>query len=606
MNNDNLIREVEKRFNAKCYRTNNTWFRDCVEYYLSEHHNATVAEVLEFVIAQWQLSDFREISTEKPCLPANLANEKSTTLQGRFVLQMEKVYDISESKYKQIQKIRSISDDNIKVTEAEHTQANWEPKKKRMLYFLLTDGSQDVVAIEYKPIRFLNDSLLPGYKLLIKGPVACRRGVIMLDETNVDEIGGEVADLLVPNAPENILARALNLPENPDPYKDHEEATTRAVEHTALLNDDFDIDIDDIAIIEADECRVENHALPPADPQQNKHGPGSMRFEKPPVLQSAPVSRTESDLLFDEIDDVIFDEDANFSLDPIPQKYGSSVTASSSNFSTKQSKEVDSDLTAKPKKIEATSRNELVPTTNKNLAQVKPSSTIDTKTDDCPTKRLSGLKINIENQSISTSSTGQFDSIDTLPMKPTETTANKRTSSVLSPPMVDTPAEKMRCPQTTKNSGNNKKITDWITQGVESSTQSQSTANNTANSIASVLATKVMDNDVVHKIIKGKVTKRGSLSKNGLFWQWNATITDSTGSIDTTFSSEVLESMLGFSVEEFSKKRKLRKTDPNIEAYLRQRFRSAEQQLLQLDDFMEIELKPNQKPKVIKIRGPND
>lgn len=71
---------------------------------------------------------------------------------------MEKVYDISESKFKQIQQIRNVSNENVEATEAEKTQANWEPKKKRMLYFYLTDGTQNVVAIEYKPIRFLNVS----------------------------------------------------------------------------------------------------------------------------------------------------------------------------------------------------------------------------------------------------------------------------------------------------------------------------------------------------------------------------------------------------------------------------------------------------------------
>ena len=149
---------------------------------------------------------------------------------------MDKIYDISESKYKQLEKIRNVSNVNIQVTEAEETPG-WEPKKKRMLQLFLTDGAQDVIAIEYKPIRHLSvrteqkkfrvgkirsleqdnenfynklqDSILPGYKLMIKGPVACRRGVILLEESNVAEIGGEVETFLVPNAVENVLARAL-------------------------------------------------------------------------------------------------------------------------------------------------------------------------------------------------------------------------------------------------------------------------------------------------------------------------------------------------------------------------------------------------------------
>lgn len=51
--------------------------------------------------------------------------------------------------------------------------------------------------------------LLPGYKLMIIGPIICRRGVLLLEEGKLKGIGGEVDNLLISNALENILARAL-------------------------------------------------------------------------------------------------------------------------------------------------------------------------------------------------------------------------------------------------------------------------------------------------------------------------------------------------------------------------------------------------------------
>ena len=51
--------------------------------------------------------------------------------------------------------------------------------------------------------------MYPGYKLLIKGPVICRKGVILLEESNIVEVGGEVESLLIVNAVENVFARAL-------------------------------------------------------------------------------------------------------------------------------------------------------------------------------------------------------------------------------------------------------------------------------------------------------------------------------------------------------------------------------------------------------------
>lgn len=70
---------------------------------------------------------------------------------------MNSFHDISTPKFKQLEKIRNISTDNIEVTEAEHVQTQaWEPTAKRMYQLSLTDGCQNVLAIENKPIKILN------------------------------------------------------------------------------------------------------------------------------------------------------------------------------------------------------------------------------------------------------------------------------------------------------------------------------------------------------------------------------------------------------------------------------------------------------------------
>ncbi|XP_003426939.1 calponin homology domain-containing protein DDB_G0272472 [Nasonia vitripennis] len=244
---EQLIRRVKNSLNAQFYSMNDSWLSDCIEYYLEDHKNPTHEEIITFVINQWLLCDLREINNEKGCLPRDLSNKKCTTLSGKYILQMDKLYDISQSKYKQLEKIRNVSSENVEATENENKQddkmQNWEPKSKRMLQLFLTDGIQDILAIEYKPIRFLKDSLFPGFKLLIKGPVICRRGVILLEETNISEVGGEVDSLLIVNAVENVFARALNLEENPDPYNDDNKQTqsTQSTQRTTQMEDEFDI-----------------------------------------------------------------------------------------------------------------------------------------------------------------------------------------------------------------------------------------------------------------------------------------------------------------------------------------------------------------------------
>ena len=44
---------------------------------------------------------------------------------------------------------------------------------------------------------------------MLTGPLKCRRGIIMLKNTNISGLGGEIEDLLVSNSIENVFARFL-------------------------------------------------------------------------------------------------------------------------------------------------------------------------------------------------------------------------------------------------------------------------------------------------------------------------------------------------------------------------------------------------------------
>lgn len=64
------------------------------------------------------------------------------------------MYDIATSKYKQLCEIRKVNSENLEVTEKEKSEkTEWEPKGRRMMQLCLTDGVQDVTAIEYKPLK---------------------------------------------------------------------------------------------------------------------------------------------------------------------------------------------------------------------------------------------------------------------------------------------------------------------------------------------------------------------------------------------------------------------------------------------------------------------
>ncbi|KAJ8960422.1 hypothetical protein NQ318_013704 [Aromia moschata] len=182
------------------------WLQSCVNWCKEEilPSNYTVKDLQRQVYEQWLLLDLRDI--ELASLPLDLSNKVQYTLVGNYALQVMKVVDISKPKHWQLQRIRNGISQN---TDEE------KESSKRVLQLTLTDGVQEVEAMEYKTISCLNINLSPGLKILLSGPVTIRRGRIMLQPHNIKVLGGEVEDLIVPNAAENVLAQILKLPLNP-------------------------------------------------------------------------------------------------------------------------------------------------------------------------------------------------------------------------------------------------------------------------------------------------------------------------------------------------------------------------------------------------------
>ncbi|ESN98608.1 hypothetical protein HELRODRAFT_162040 [Helobdella robusta] len=101
--------------------------------------------------------------------------------------------------YAQIQKLSGTENENVLVSGAtQQTQENnntHNSKQSRMLLLGLTDGQQDIQAIEYRHINSFNDTnnnISCGSKILVHGEVLCRMGVLFLRSENVTALGGEV------------------------------------------------------------------------------------------------------------------------------------------------------------------------------------------------------------------------------------------------------------------------------------------------------------------------------------------------------------------------------------------------------------------------------
>lgn len=215
------ITNVKTFFASIQVHLSDIWLESCVnwckEETLGPHY--TIKELQTKVYEQWLLLDLRDI--EVAVLPPGLSTKQKFTLSGNFCLQMMEIVDISKPKLWQLQKIRN-SNALTRGTQQESDVGTG----KRVLQMTLTDGVQDIEAMEYKPISCLSLNLPPGTKIRIMGPVTIRRSRLMLEPHNVKVLGGEVDQLLICNAAENVLAKYLDLPQN---------STPNAIEEKALM-----------------------------------------------------------------------------------------------------------------------------------------------------------------------------------------------------------------------------------------------------------------------------------------------------------------------------------------------------------------------------------
>ncbi|XP_059057904.1 recQ-mediated genome instability protein 1-like [Achroia grisella] len=219
-----LVNSVRDYLSSLFMFVDNEWLTGCVEF-LSEN-NYNELEILHSAKEQWLLNDLKDICPGS--LPANLRNIKKTQLNGKYALQINYVVDIGTPAYQQYLKLQKVNMENIEAT------TNKEDKipSNRMIKLYLTDGVQDISAIEYKPMRNLTCDITPGCKIYVKGPVECRRGVLLLSECNVEVLGGEVDSMAITNSAAVVIANKLGLPMTDDTA--HNTRNSTQLHHTEM------------------------------------------------------------------------------------------------------------------------------------------------------------------------------------------------------------------------------------------------------------------------------------------------------------------------------------------------------------------------------------
>ncbi|XP_014601612.1 PREDICTED: recQ-mediated genome instability protein 1-like isoform X2 [Polistes canadensis] len=530
----------------------------------------------------------------------------------------------------------------------------WEPKPKRMLQLHLTDGLQDVIGIEYKTITSLQDTLIPGYKIMIIGPVICRRGVILLEERKFREIGGEVESLSISNALENVLARALDCPENPDPYndKDRQENNNRPLPApNNFFEDDFEVNLEEVTQIEQrmemDNIQSTNNTSNSVNTQNNLSNrldimQPTFVHPKNPVNDYNIHQSNNINEAFDMDDELLgmLEEDQFIA--------STSCTSTSSTFKNTGSTDRGKNL-VKPFRVLPKEDNDyniednivVVEDTDNKIESfikkenIKQQRDIDFPEDDFNFDDLDTLEIMEKKATIpkpeesdvkrnflpsklflkNTDSVKGKNSCETFKFKTSSSNTSKESSSMqvdrqkeigvkrpatLISPSVIGSSKKSCIKETSSQEKGVRKISDFL----KNKNFQEDIPVKICDFICDIIEETVKE--IAFKTVRGQFITFGKLSRKNLCWQLEGTISDKTAALDVAVASEIIERFLGFSVKEFSQKKKLAKVNCDIEHELRMACRNAEQKLKELDALLELELNPNQKAKVVNIKPLTD
>jgi len=193
---------VKAHFERHRLHASQDWMRACIEWCIAETPNLNKIRLVESVRSQWLDTDIRTegVQSGPQLLKSDLDAKAltSTPIDDTLVLQVLKAVDISKPAYAQLETLEKTTENlaNLEVN-SERTQVkSWAPPPTaRTLKMTLTDGFRTVDALEFQPCPDLPDPVPCGLKLALKGPIAVRRGLLLLRPGNLKVLGGLVEDL---------------------------------------------------------------------------------------------------------------------------------------------------------------------------------------------------------------------------------------------------------------------------------------------------------------------------------------------------------------------------------------------------------------------------
>eukprot|EP00730_Choanoeca_flexa_P005791 TRINITY_DN12022_c1_g3_i1.p1 TRINITY_DN12022_c1_g3~~TRINITY_DN12022_c1_g3_i1.p1 ORF type:complete len:446 (+),score=119.28 TRINITY_DN12022_c1_g3_i1:121-1458(+) len=205
---------------------------------------------------RWLKTDLAE-TANVPSIP-NFDDTKVDRLTQPLILQVNSVLDVGQSAYAQLEKAQSAARRQGVDTTVEEdrndgfTQQQGQQVRSKLLKIKLSDGHGYIVGMEFKPIKELFATMTPGLKVRILPKTIVRRGVLLLQPSCIQILGGKVTNMIPTDGHLAVLKKCFGLDE------DEEEDADQAQMQPNLVAIDNDDDDDAVLELEAHEASPDN------------------------------------------------------------------------------------------------------------------------------------------------------------------------------------------------------------------------------------------------------------------------------------------------------------------------------------------------------------
>ncbi|CAO4361742.1 unnamed protein product [Caenorhabditis nigoni] len=247
-------KKLSEIFAKKHMQLKPAWLKTCIEF-LQRTVDSEIQRsdaICDQIMLQFLYSNLSDSLVPVMKIPEHAAK---VVIVKKMVFQVVTYMNISVSLYEQLSECTRHKDDlswfhggaelhEDRNLEKDHTSDKNNnlrviPKKRGMLKLEITDGQNKLRAVELEEV-FDESLLVPGVKILLTGSVKCRRGILLLDKSNCDLLGGRVDSLKIDKVAQLSQALNIDLDSEKKRRKDSLEKAASAVSDSRKKQDSFD------------------------------------------------------------------------------------------------------------------------------------------------------------------------------------------------------------------------------------------------------------------------------------------------------------------------------------------------------------------------------